>query len=380
MYYDREPKRRGIFSYILVAVIAALIGGIVSPYIANNYLYGKVLPPPNQIEDSKDPASSAGNININTNDDIGTVSAVAEKSMSSVVGITTVQIEREFLWEREVEGVGSGFVVDPNGYILTNSHVVGDGQAKRINVLFENGETYEAELLWNDKVLDLAMVKVEAKGLKVADLGDSDKLKVGEVAVAIGNPLGLEFQRTVTSGVISGLNRSMRIDQYNTIEDLIQTDASINPGNSGGPLLNGKGEVIGINTVKIKSQVAEGLGFSIPINVAKPIIESVIKDGTFKTVQLGITGVEVDKYERTLGVELSVDRGIVVVEVAPNSTAASVGLQQGDIVTRIDDEDIENMNQLKKILYKYKEGDTVNLSFIRNGEELKKEAVLSQIK
>ena len=378
MYYDREPKRRGIFSYIVVALIAALIGGILSPYIANNYLYGKLLPAPKALESGKKAGDS--NINIKPNDDIGTVAAVAEKSMGSVVGITTVQIERDFLWEREVEGVGSGFVVDSNGYILTNSHVVGDGQAKKINVLFENGDSYEARLLWNDKVLDLAMVKVEAKGLEVADLGDSDELKVGEIAVAIGNPLGLEFQRTVTSGVISGLNRSMRIDQYNTIEDLIQTDASINPGNSGGPLLNGRGEVIGINTVKIKSEVAEGLGFSIPINVAKPIIESVIKEGTFKTVQLGVTGVEVDKYERTLGVELSVDKGIVILEIVPNSAAFKAGMESNDILTKIDGEEIENMNQLKKILYKYKDGDKVNLSFIRNGKEMTKETVLSSLK
>ncbi len=174
-------------------------------------------------------------IEINPADDITTVSAVAKKSMGSVVGITTVVIQRELLWERPQEGVGSGVIVDSNGYILTNSHVIGDGKAKSINVLFENGDKVEGRVLWYDPALDLAVVKADVRNVQAADLGDSDSLEVGELAIAIGNPLGLDFQRSVTSGVISGLHRSIRVDQFNIIEDLIQTDASINPGNSGGP-------------------------------------------------------------------------------------------------------------------------------------------------
>src|SRR5699024_8716062 len=137
-------------------------------------------------------------------------------------------------WEREIPGVGSGVIIDENGYILTNSHVVADGQAKSISVLFENGDTSPATILWNDAALDLAIIKVEDRNLPVAELGDSDILEVGQLAVAIGNPLGLDFQRTVTSGIISGLDRSIRVSENNVIEDLIQTDASINFGNSGG--------------------------------------------------------------------------------------------------------------------------------------------------
>ena len=210
------------------------------------------------------------------------------------------------------------------------------------------------KVLWNDSALDLAIVKVETTGLPSADLGDSESLEVGQLAVAIGNPLGLDFQRTVTSGVISGLNRSIKVDQYNVIEDLIQTDASINPGNSGGPLLNSKGEVIGINTVKIRSQVGEGLGFAIPINVAKPIIQGVIEEGDFKTVYLGVGGYEVEEYERALGVDLSIDKGVIIVEVYPDSPADRAGLRSGDIIVKIDNQEVESMNQLKKILYKYK--------------------------
>ncbi|KKH59039.1 hypothetical protein DU75_07475, partial [Methanosarcina mazei] len=210
--------------------------------------------------------NTGNQINITTKEDITTVTAVAKKSMKSVVGITTVETVRDFIWERQVQGIGSGVIVDSRGYILTNSHVVGDNNADRITVLFEDGDKKVGQVIWHDPSLDLAMVKVNAINLPVADFGDSDTLQIGEIAVAIGNPLGLEFQRTVTSGIISGLNRTIPLDQYYKMEDLIQTDASINPGNSGGPLLNAKGEVIGINTAKIST--GEGLGFAIPINIA----------------------------------------------------------------------------------------------------------------
>lgn len=378
MYYERPPKKRSFLSYYIVALIAALIGGIISSYIAPTYLYGKLIPMPDIY---KGEMSNIGQeINISPRDDISAVEAVAKKAMSSVVGITTVQVQREFFWEREVEGIGSGAIVDPNGYIITNSHVVGDGQAKQINVLFENGDKMPGKVLWNDAALDLAIVKVEATGLPAADLGDSDLLDVGQLAVAIGNPLGLDFQRTVTSGVISGLNRTIRVSQYNVIEDLIQTDASINPGNSGGPLLNSKGEVIGINTVKIKSQVGEGLGFAIPINVVKPIIEEVIQQGNFKTVYIGFAGVEVERYEREMGVDLSIDKGIIIVEIAPNTPAEKAGIKPGDVIIKIDNQDVESRNQLKKILYKYKKGDTATLTIIRDGKEAAVQIIFTDVK
>lgn len=375
---DRKPpkKRGNFFSYFLVALIAAIIGGVIASYIAPTYLYGKVLPTPDIYKDGVQ--NSKQEININTKNNISAVTAVAKKSVSSVVGITTVEVVRDFFWEREVEGVGSGVIVDSNGYILTNSHVIGDGKARQITVLFENGDKKTGKVLWFDPALDLAVVKVEEKGLPVAELGDSDKLQVGQLAVAIGNPLGLDFQRTVTSGVISGLNRSIKVDSTNIIEDLIQTDASINPGNSGGPLLNERGEVIGINTAKI--QTGEGLGFAIPINSVKPILEQVIKEGSFNTVMIGIQGLEVERYESALGVELNVDKGVIILEIVPNSPADKSGLRSGDIIVSIDDNEIENMNQLKKILYKYKKGQKAKLNIIRDGKEKTVEIVLDQIK
>ncbi|MEW8974537.1 MAG: trypsin-like peptidase domain-containing protein [Tissierellaceae bacterium] len=365
--YGRPPRRRGIFSYLIVAIIAGIIGGIVSVYIAPNYLYGKILPVPDLYSRLSSEGYTVNKINITPKDDITTVSAVARKSINSVVGITTVVIQREWFWERPQEGVGSGVIVDRNGYILTNSHVIGDGKAKSINVLFENGDTAEGKVLWYDPALDLAVVKAGVGNLQAAELGDSDILEVGELAVAIGNPLGLDFQRSVTSGVISGLHRSIRIDQFNIIEDLIQTDASINPGNSGGPLLNSRGEVVGINTAKIKT--GEGLGFSIPINLAKPIVDEVIKKGEFNNVYIGFIGEEVEIHERRMGIKLKAKKGVAISEIIPNSPAEKAGLKPLDVIVEIDNRPIETMAGLRKVLYSYRLGDKAMLKINRNGTE-----------
>ncbi|SCL86699.1 serine protease HtrA [Sporanaerobacter sp. PP17-6a] len=382
IYYSQDnskkPKKKNFLSYFIVAIVAAIIGGIVTSYIAPNYLYGKILPVPAIYTQGKSGTNTAQKINITPNSNVSSVTAVAEKTISSVVGITTVEIQNDMFWQREVEGVGSGIIVDSNGYILTNSHVIGDGNAKKITVLFEDGTKKSGKVLWYDTALDLAIVKVDATGLNAAELGDSDNLEIGQLAVAIGNPLGLDFQRSVTSGIISGLHRTIQVDEYNVIEDLIQTDAAINSGNSGGPLLNEKGQVIGINTAKI--QTAEGLGFSIPINVAKPIIEQVIKDGSYKIVYMGITGVEVEKYEAQLGVNLNVDKGIIILEIDPSSPAKKAGLENGDVLTKIDNQEVENMSQLKKILYKYNKGDKASLNIIRNGKSMNVDIVFTVLK
>ncbi|MCQ4924653.1 trypsin-like peptidase domain-containing protein [Tissierella carlieri] len=372
--YNKPPKKRGFFSYFIVGLIGAIIGGVLSVYVAPTYLYGKILPMPEIFVRRE--TGPINEINITPTEDISTVTAVAKKTIGSVVGITTVQEIREFFWARDAEGVGSGVIIDSNGYILTNSHVIGDGKAKSITVLIENRDKMPGKVLWYDAALDLAIVKVDARDLPVADLGDSDLLEVGQLAIAIGNPLGLDFQRSVTSGVISGLHRSIRVDQYNVIEDLIQTDASINPGNSGGPLLNSYGEVIGLNTAKI--QTGEGLGFAIPINLVKSIAEEVIKEGSFSNVYIGFEGTEVNKYERYFGIDLRVDSGVVIVEVLPNSPASDANLKTLDIITKVDDEKIETMTQLRKVLYKYRIGDKANLTIIRDGQEMKTEITFTK--
>ncbi len=369
-----QRRKKGIFSYFIVALIAAIIGGMISVYIAPIYIYDKILPMPEMF---KQPSNNYNDIQIKTSEEMTNVSAVSQKAIKSVVGITTIETQVDLFWgKREQQGLGSGVIVDSNGYILTNSHVIGNGKADKITVQFEDGTKKDGKVLWYEPALDLAILKVEATNLPVADLGNSDDLIIGELAVAIGNPLGLQFQRTVTSGIISGLERTIRVDANTVMEDLIQTDASINPGNSGGPLLNSEGEVIGINTAKIQS--AEGLGFSIPINIAKPIINQVIKEGKFKSVYIGIVGVEVEKYEKALGVDLKEDKGVIIIEVTEASPAFKANLKSGDIIKSLDDNEVKDMNSLRKLLYNYKEGDKSKMTIIRNGVEKNIEIVFEE--
>lgn len=360
----KEKRRTPFFTILLVSLISAIIGGLITAYIAPTYLYGKYIDVPYI-------GSNTQKIEIvPKGEEINVATAVAKKAMPSVVGITTVSIERSFFFgTTRSAGVGTGVIVDSRGYILTNSHVINNGNAEEVNVLLYNGDELKAEILWHEASLDLAVLKVEARNLPVADLGDSDKLQVGETAIAIGNPLGLTFERTVTAGIISGLNRSIQVNQYESIDGLIQTDASINPGNSGGPLLNARGEVIGINTAKI--QTGEGLGFAIPINIAKPIVDEFIEKGEFKKVYLGVSGIDVQSFKENYGDDLGVDKGVFIYKVSPNSNASRSGLQSGDIIVSLGGVKIQNMRQLITELYKYRPGDETTIEIIRNGKKMK---------
>ena len=353
----------GIIALVLIFSFAGAYGGY---FLAS------------QGDNSIIPSQEA--ITINSNDSINTVSAVVKKNIKSVVGITTLATSQAniFSQPQDVSGVGSGVIVSSDGYILTNSHVIADGDAKELKVLFEDGETVDGKIVWVDPLIDLAVVKVEKNNLTVAELGDSDELIVGEIAIAIGNPLGLEFERTVTSGIISGLNRTVRIDQSNVIDFLIQTDASINPGNSGGPLLNSQGKVIGINTAKVRT--GEGLGFAIPINQVKQVVAEIIETGNFQTVYMGITGVSVEEYQQRLGLKLAAEKGIVIIEVEENSAANKAGILSGDVIQSIDGNDVKDMGQLKRNLYKFKQNDTTSLVFLRNGAEQTTEITFSNVR
>ena len=251
--------------------------------------------------------AAADSISINITDDMTIAEAIAAKTMPSVVGISTVatQTYNGFggfggFWgfgggggTYDTTMVGTGVIVDESGYILTNSHVVNDGDTKSVTVSLYDGSDVDGTVLWNDSTLDLAVIKIEDTGdLVAADLGDSDTVNIGAYAAAIGNPLGLEFERSMSQGIISGLNRSIQVSdgsKTTTMEGLMQTDATINSGNSGGPLFNSKGQVIGINTAKASS--GEGMGFAIPINVAKPIVEQVKASGNYERPYIGISGI-----------------------------------------------------------------------------------------
>ncbi len=314
-------------------------------------------------------------VDIKLDSDSTVENAVAAKSIQSIVGITTktpsAGFGNPFLQgiPQYSESVGTGIIVDSNGYILTNSHVVENGKASQVVVRFSDGSEIDAQLVWNDPSLDLAMIKVEKTGLPAIELGDSDLVQVGDKAVAIGNPLGLDLQSTLTSGYVSGLNRSIQLQDGGIMDGLIQTDAAINAGNSGGALLNAKGQVIGINTARPQS--ADGIGFAIPINVAKPIIEKVIATGSYQPLYLGITGMNVQMALQYGAQNLPTDKGALINQVFADSPAAKAGFTQGDIITAIDGKPVESMNGLKTHLLEYAVGDTVEITYFRDGKEQK---------
>lgn len=296
------------------------------------------------------------------------IADVVSQSVQPVVGIAALRPDGNTLFKadnNENWGLGSGVIVDSRGYILTNSHIAGE-KSQRIVVTLTGGDSVDGVCLWSDAVMDLAIVKINVTGLPVIKLGDSGSLKIGESAIAVGNPLGLQFQRTVTAGIVSALNRTVQVETdqgTNYMEDLIQTDASINPGNSGGPLLNSKGEVIGINTIKVAS--AEGIGFAIPINIAKPIVDSFIQTGTFEQPYLGLFAYdkEVMPYIQP---NIKMNTGIYVTKMDYNSPAALGGIKVGDILTKVDDKEVHTMLDLRSALYKKKPGDAVKIHLIRN--------------
>ncbi|MDF2678186.1 MAG: hypothetical protein K0Q97_2528 [Bacillota bacterium] len=372
--FKKVGRKRRALGYIASVLVAALLGGLAGGYFVS---YNLNTANQNKSDITK---TAAQQININLSDNMYYAAAVAEKSSKSVVGITsevTQSINTIFGPQTQKgQSMGSGFIVDPSGYILTNAHVIGDGEYENISVSLIDGTQEVGEVLWYDTSLDLAIVKINKTELPAVEFADSDTLKVGEPVVAIGNPMTLDLERTVTDGIISGLNRSISFESGTVIEPLIQTDASINSGNSGGPLFNAEGKVIGINTAKMNS--AEGLGFSIPINTAKPIIEQIIKNGKLSTVYVGIKGVDVETYETALGVDVSAEYGVVVVETVANSPASEAGLVQGDVIQSINNEKLTSMTDLKRQLYNYKEGDKVNITFLRDGKEKTVEMILKE--
>ena len=297
-----------------------------------------------------------------------TIADMIETVSSSVVGISKLRNNSSSIFSNNFNhalGIGTGVIVSSNGYILSNSHVTGEKYSS-CYVTLENGNTYDAQVVWSDADLDLSICKINAYSLPAAYLGDSRLVKSGESVFAIGNPLGFEFQRTVTSGIISAKNRTIKLEENNTISymtDLIQTDATINPGNSGGPLLLPNGQVIGINTVKITS--AEGIGFAVPINVIKPVIKSFINVGAFEEASIGILAYDSNVIPYLSSSSNNFTNGIYVVQISPSSPAASSLLQKGDIINSVDGISLSTMNDLKEYIYTKKPNDTVKLNISR---------------
>lgn len=293
-----------------------------------------------------------------------------EKVYPSVVNISTVRYMDFFFRIEHVRGVGSGFIVLEDGFIVTNYHVVENADV--VNVTLSDGRRFKGKIIGADPSTDIALVKINATDLKVAELGNSDELKVGQIAIAIGNPLGLAGGPSVTVGVISALNRHVRAERL--MMSLIQTDAAINPGNSGGPLVNSNGKVIGINTAIIP--FAQGIGFAIPINIAKRVINDIITYGRPMRPWLGILGVTLNP-QMAEYYKLPVSKGAWVVNIVKGSPAHHVGLSEGDIVVGLDDKPINSIEELQSEILKKKVGDLVKIDFYRGGRLLSKNVRLA---
>ena len=371
MYYENknEKKKELIILITLMLVIIALLCILIIKLDA-----------PIQVKANSENYETT---KLSTNNEEN-VEKTSEKTINSVVksvvGISKLEQTGTSIFLEDSEsklGLGSGIILTDNGYILTNQHVVGN-KYSNCYVTLENGKSYNGSVLWSDSNIDLAIVKIMANSLDYINLGDSDKLTLAEEVYAIGNPIGIEFQRTVTKGIISGINRTIKLNENETesyMEDLIQTDATINKGNSGGPLVNKDGELIGINTVKITE--AEGIGFAVPVNIIKPILERLVKDGKFEEAYLGIYGYdkEVIPY---LDSNLEIESGVYVASIQVDGPLFNKEIIIGDIITKIDDIQINKMNDLKKYIYTKSPKDKVNLQIKRGNTEFQVQVTLGQ--
>ena len=295
------------------------------------------------------------------------VVGAAEKVSPSVVKIDVTQSAgRSRSGEpRERQGGGSGFVFTPDGLILTNSHVVHD--AKRIDVSLADGRRFPADIIGDDPATDLAVIRIEAPGLVAAQLGDSQKLRVGQLAIAIGNPYG--FQYTVTAGVVSALGRSLRSYSGRLIDDVIQTDASLNPGNSGGPLVTSDGQVVGVNTAMI--QMAQGLCFAIGINTAKFVASRLLRDGRIRRSYIGVEAQTVPLHRRLVRFyDLPQESGVVVMSVTDGSPGKKAGLREGDVIIALDGKPVAGVDDLHRLLTDARVGVASLLTLLRHTEKV----------
>jgi serine protease Do len=301
------------------------------------------------------------------------VTSAVEKVIPSVVNISEVMLIKDaYLHVHPVPGVGSGFIINKEGFILTNAHVVFGSQD--IKVTLDDGRIFPGEIRGIDTIKDLAVVRIKASGLPVPEMAKNENLKIGQMAIAIGSPLGLVGGPTVTAGVVSALNRSIQTE-VTFMEGLIQTDAAINPGNSGGPLINSKGEVIGVNSSVIP--FAQGIGFAIPIQSAIEITDQLIKHGEIVRPWISMNAVDVNP-KLVAYYNLPTTKGVVITDVVKGSEADKSGIEVADILIRMDEIEINNVRDLIKVLNRHKIGDKVTMEFFRGQEKVKLKTVLEK--
>ncbi|MEW9675121.1 trypsin-like peptidase domain-containing protein [Lentibacillus sp. L22] len=387
----KEPKPKSSHP-----LLSGLVGGIISAVIVAALFLTNVIPTgTNQEANSNSGSSQAEDqettpaiSNTVASDDADVASDISEASKTVVGVINKKQISD---WEPSQEaGSGSGIIYKKeNGkaYIVTNNHVVNG--ASEVDVSLDDDHKLKAKVLGTDTLTDLAVLQVDGSKIDtVAKIGKSGDLEVGDTVIAIGNPLGMEFSGSVTKGIISGLERNIKIDtngdnQPDWSTEVIQTDAAINPGNSGGALVNSDGEVIGINSMKIAQQSVEGIGFAIPIDSAMPIMKDLEKKGKIERPFIGVSTAALDEvppqYQQNIKLPKDVDHGMVVANIEPGSPADKAGLNQFDVITKINDKEVKSILDLRKYMYSETNvGDTIKLEVYQNGKPNTVELTLSK--
>ncbi|MFJ5771950.1 S1C family serine protease [Psychrobacillus sp. NPDC093180] len=384
----KREKKRGVAGYFFSALAGVLVGALLVWFLVPSVVTN--LPADNATKTTNTNAKTEQlSVDITTD-----VTSAVEKASGAVVGVSNIQSVTNFWSQSQSEqeaGTGSGVIYKKeNGkaYVITNHHVI-EG-AKAVEVTLADGAKVEAKLVGSDVWTDLAVLEIDDKGVDtVIEFGDSDALKQGESVIAIGNPLGLDFYGSVTTGVVSGKDRAIPTDiNGDGVEDwqaeVLQTDAAINPGNSGGALINLAGQLIGINSMKISESTVEGMGLAIPVNSAIPIIEDLEANGKVNRPSMGITLVDVTNvpaiHQRdTLKLPAEVTTGVVVDQVIENTPAALAGMKPYDVIVEMDGQKIENTIELRKHLYNEKEiGDELKVKVYRQGKLVELTIVLKE--
>jgi serine protease Do len=367
---DKNSRFFFFFLAMVIAIVGVVLGGVIAPQYAVKGVASPEITTPSGTSVTEAPQTVVGTSKvIETEESI--YIKVAESVGPSVVNVNTLSRVQFFFQAIPQEGAASGVIISEDGYILTNNHVV-EG-AQQIKVTLADGRSFDAKVVGTDPYTDVAVIKVDANNLPAAKLGDSTELKIGQIAIAIGNPFGLG--KTVTAGIVSALNRNITTETGTIIEGLIQTDAPINPGNSGGALVNSAGEVIGINTAIY--QGAQGIGFAIPIHLARSIANQIIDKGYASHPWLGVyldtVDTQIAAYYR-----LPVDYGAIIMDVVKGGPAAKAGIKTGDIVIEFNGEKIETADDLVVRVMRQNVGDKVNLTVVRGEERLTIELTLEE--
>lgn len=366
---EQKPKKeRKFLKFFALILIGALIGGGIGSLITSNYIKNSL---PYYSTNINNNETQIVNISKVIELEQSQIIDVAERVSPAVVRISTTQVVSDLFFSYETSGLGSGYLISSDGEIVTNNHVVSD--AKKITVTLSDGSEYDATIIGTDPSSDIALIKIDGKDLPYLSFGDSSTLKVGQSVIAIGNPYGLDH--TVTTGVISALERSLTFDDGTTLVGVIQTDAAINPGNSGGPLLTLTGDVIGMNTAI--QQSAQGIGFAISSSTIIKVISDIKLFGKVVWPFLGISGVSItdDIAKRN---NLPTNKGVLVVSVYPGTSASNAGLKTYDIITKFDGNDVTSVQEITKYLRQHNVGDKVKIEIYRDNKKMELEIILME--